>query len=134
MNFGDTEIPVIELPAAATTEPEAAIRFLVERLADTGAFTRADVPAVVTGVLRREMLGSTSVGRGIAVPSYRGEPVRAVGGIVGTTTTGVPWPNAEGVSARIHRVCLMVTPAGTDGITSLRALEEIVRRLRGDRV
>jgi mannitol/fructose-specific phosphotransferase system IIA component (Ntr-type) len=131
MNFGDVEIPVIELPATATAGPEVAIQFLVERLADTGVFTRADVPAVIAGVLRRETLGSTSVGRGIAVPSYRGEPVRAVGGIVGTTVAGVPWPNAEGVPPLVHRVCLMVAPAGTEAHVSLRSLEEIVRRLRG---
>jgi mannitol/fructose-specific phosphotransferase system IIA component (Ntr-type) len=68
------------VPALAATTKEGAIRELVGALQQAGYFQPAEVEAVVGEVMRREGLGSTGIGRGVAIPhdSIDGQNVRLV--------------------------------------------------------
>lgn len=129
MPFGEPP-PIVELPEEARANAAAAIQFLVERLADTGALPHADVPAVVAGVLRRESLGSTAIGNGIAIPHYSGAPVAELRSILGTATPAILWQHAEG-AVPVHRVCLVVASRAMGVDAHLRMLEDVVRHARG---
>jgi nitrogen PTS system EIIA component len=47
------------------------IRFLLERLVDAGRVRADDFSSLETGILRREELGSTGIGQGLAMPHTR---------------------------------------------------------------
>ena len=57
----------ISADLAATTK-EGVIREMVENLRQAGYFKGTDSEDVVKEILRRELLGSTGIGRGVAIP------------------------------------------------------------------
>ena len=61
------------VPALAATTKEGAIRELVAALQAAGYFRPHEVEPVVGEILRRESLGSTGIGRGVAIPHSRHE-------------------------------------------------------------
>jgi mannitol/fructose-specific phosphotransferase system IIA component (Ntr-type) len=121
--------PVIDLPQSACSSPEAAVKFLVGQLVESGRLRPENANRVACQVLYRESLGSTAIGRGFALPHAKSDVVGEVLGIVGRSTAPVKWPG--GLDAETVRVvCLLVTPTSEPG-TSLRALEVVSRRMRG---
>ena len=126
----DLGFPVVDLPTSAVSSPEAAVRFLVGQLVQSGRLAPERAETVTRQVLRRESHGSTGIGRGIAVPHARSDAVAEVLGVVGRAEPPVAWPGAAD-AAPVRVVCLLVTPA-SDPRECLRALEAAVRRLRGD--
>jgi mannitol/fructose-specific phosphotransferase system IIA component (Ntr-type) len=130
--FGGSEIPIVELPASALADPASAIRYLVEQLAAMGTLPPSDVPEVLAGVLRREALGSTSIGRGLALPHYHGELVLGAQSIIGTTATGIVWPNSLD-RLPVRRVLLALAPRTMEPGAHLRWLEGIIAHMRTER-
>ncbi len=129
--WDDLGFPVIELSPRAFASPEAAVRFLVEELARTGRLREEDAPEVVRQILRRERAGSTAFGRGFALPHAKSDVVDGVLGVVGTSSDGVAWPNLIDRTP-IRVVCLLIAPAAKPS-ELLRALEDVSKRLRGDK-
>src|SRR5688572_30257015 len=110
---GDLNFPVVALPESAAGSAESAIRFLVGQLV-AGGFLRAEsADEVVRSVLKREMLGSTALGGGVAVPHANSSAVDRLVGILARSASAVPWgaPGGEPVRA----ICLFVTPVGRPG-------------------
>ena len=50
-------------------EKEAAIRSMTTSLVEAGRIQQKDYESIVEAILKREELGSTGIGRGVAVPS-----------------------------------------------------------------
>ena len=59
------------VPSLAATTKEGAIRELVMALQTAGYFKPTEVESVVKEIMRRENLGSTGIGRGVAIPHSR---------------------------------------------------------------
>jgi mannitol/fructose-specific phosphotransferase system IIA component (Ntr-type) len=121
--------PVIDLPASATSSPEAAVRYLVEELVRSGRLQAKHADRICCQVLHRESQGSTSFGRGVALPHSKSDVVGQVLGVVGHAAEPIPWPGAPGAGP-VRLVCLLVTPSSEPGV-ALRALEDAARRLSG---
>src|SRR4051794_14933767 len=119
--------PTVEVPPEAARSPEAAIRYLVGQLATTSDLPAQAANHVGQAVLARESLGSTAVGKGVAVPRGISEAVTRVIGILGNSSKGIDWGAADG--AMVHRICLVVAPVDRPG-DHLRALEMVSRVLR----
>jgi PTS system fructose-specific IIA component/PTS system nitrogen regulatory IIA component len=126
---GSLGFPVVDLPPSAVSSPEAAVRFLVGQLVQSGRLQPEKADRVVCQVLHRESLSSTGLGRGFALPHSKSEVVAEVLGIVGRSTAPVVWPGAMDTEP-VRVVCLLVTPA-FEPEASLRALQAVVRQLRG---
>ena len=121
--------PVVDLPASATSCPEAAIKFLVGQLVESGRLPAQEADRVTGQILHRELQGSTAVGQGIALPHSKSDVVGEVLGIVGKSAAPVTWPDALDKEP-VRVICLLVTPA-LDPAGSLRALETVARKIRG---
>jgi nitrogen PTS system EIIA component len=120
--------PVVDLPPSVASSREATVRFLVERLVDSGRLQPENADRVVCQVLHRESLGSTGIGRGFALPHSKSDLVREVLGIVGRSVEPVTWPGAVDEEP-VRVVCLLVTPA-LEPHASMRALEAVVRQIK----
>jgi PTS system fructose-specific IIA component/PTS system nitrogen regulatory IIA component len=92
-----------------TASPEAAVAFLVGHLVRAGAVRPEDRAEVTHSVLSRESLGSTAVGRGLAVPHTTTPRVAAAVGVAGRCAAPVPWPGAAD-RVPVRRVCLVLAP------------------------
>jgi PTS system fructose-specific IIA component/PTS system nitrogen regulatory IIA component len=106
---------------------EEAIRTLVERLAESGRLRRDDCEGVVSAILKRESLGSTGIGRGVAIPHTKWPGIVRVVGTVGRVPSGVDFNSLDGMP--VYVICLILAPADRPR-ESLRALEAISRQLR----
>lgn len=122
--------PVIDLPTSAVASPEAAIRFLVEHLVQRGRILPQNAERIVHQVLQREALGSTAIGRGVAIPHCKSDVVDDLVGAVGRSSIPISWPNALD-GKPVHVVCFLTCAADRPGGV-LRKLEEISLKLRGD--
>ncbi len=100
------ESNIVEQLAAVTRE--AAIKELVGVLAAGGAIPKARIREVSEAILAREKLGSTGIGRGVAVPhvkvSFLKEPV----GALGKSPEGIDFASLDGSITR--SVFLFVSP------------------------
>src|SRR5436853_2802114 len=113
----------------ASTTKEAVIREIVESLRSTG-YIQADVSDdIVRAILKREQLGSTGIGRGIAIPHTKHPSVDRLTGTVAVSQGGVPFDSIDGEP--VYVFVLLVSPQDRPG-DHLRALENVVRTMRDD--
>ena len=87
---------------------EDCVRQLVLALAEHGKLRMEAVDGVVAGVLQREALGTTAMGKGMAFPHVRTAAVGRSTGAIGVSTTGIEFGALDGVPTRL--VFLVLSP------------------------
>jgi nitrogen PTS system EIIA component len=113
---------------AATTK-EGVIREMVESLRAAGQFKSGDPEDIIRAILKRELLGSTGIGRGVAIPHTKHPSADRLVGTVALSRNGVSFESLDGEP--VHVFVLLVSPQDRPG-DHLRALENVSRRLRDD--
>ncbi len=108
---------------------EAAIRAMVESLSASGHIKAADQDGIIAAILKREELGSTGIGKGVAVPHTKHPSVDKLVATIALSKDGVEFSSLDGES--VHILFLLVSPPDRPG-DHLRALENISRHLRND--
>jgi nitrogen PTS system EIIA component len=110
-------------------DKEGAIREMVQSLVDGGRLDANEFESIVKAILKREELGSTGIGRGVAVPHTKHPSVDRLVGTVAVSADGVDFASLDG--ERVHLFFLLISPPDRPG-DHLRALENISRQLRDD--
>ena len=118
----------ISADLAASTK-EGVIREMVENLRQAGYFKGADSEDVVKEILRRELLGSTGIGRGVAIPHTKHGSVDRLIGTVAVSRGGVAFESLDGEPVQVF--VMLISPKDRPG-DHLRALENVSRNLRDD--
>jgi PTS system fructose-specific IIA component/PTS system nitrogen regulatory IIA component len=113
----------------AAVDKESVIGELVDSLQAAGEINGADRDDIVKAILKREELGSTGIGRGIAVPHTKHPSVNKLVGTVGVSSQGVEFDSLDG--EKVQLFFLLVSPPDRPG-DHLRALENISRQLRDE--
>jgi len=108
---------------------EAAIREMVRALLEAGDIEEDQYESIVKAILKREELGSTGIGRGVAVPHTKHPSVDRLVGTVAISPNGVDFASLDGETVQLF--FLLVSPPDRPG-DHLRALENISRQLRDD--
>jgi PTS system nitrogen regulatory IIA component len=116
-------------PAAVTGVKERVIREMAESLAAAGAFSSSDLEDIIKAVLRREHLGTTGIGKHIAIPHSRHPGVQKLVGTLALSPGGLPFESLDGEP--VYVFVLLVSPQERPG-DHLRALEAVVRTMRND--
>ncbi|MCA9151017.1 MAG: PTS sugar transporter subunit IIA [Planctomycetales bacterium] len=113
----------------ASEDKESVIRELVEALVKAGKVSADEHENVVKAIMDREELGSTGIGRGVAVPHTKHASVERLVGTVGISADGVDFDSLDG--EKVQLLFLLVSPPDRPG-DHLRALENISRQLRDE--
>ena len=129
MRMSDFVVREAIVPALAATSKEGVIREIVESLRGSGYFQGGESDDIVRAVLKREQLGSTGIGRGIAIPHTKHNSVDRLIGTVAVSPNGVPFESID--AEPVHVFVLLVSPQDRPG-DHLRALENVSRSLRDD--
>jgi fructose-specific phosphotransferase system IIA component len=108
---------------------EQVIRSMAESLKDAGKIAEDQLESIVEAILKREELGSTGIGRGVAVPHTKHPSVKELVGTVAVSEDGVDFSSLDG--EKVHLLFMLVSPPDRPG-DHLRALENISRQLRDD--
>jgi len=117
------------IPQLTASNKEAVIRAMVQSLRDAGQIRDADQEDIVRAILKRELLGSTGIGRGVAIPHTKHPSVDRLLGTVAVSHTGVAFDSLDGEP--VHIFVLLISPQDRPG-DHLRALENVSRCLRDD--
>lgn len=116
----------IQAQIAAETKEEAILE-LVGALVDSGSVKSDEKESIVKAIMKREELGSTGIGRGIAVPHTKHPSVDHLVATVGVSVSGVEFNSLD--DAKVQIFFLLVSPPDRPG-DHLRALENVARQLR----
>lgn len=115
------------LPELAANAKESAIKSMVASLKDAGGIRAEDEEGIVAAIMKREELGSTGIGNGVAVPHTKHASVTKLIATVALANGGVDFASLDGEP--VHILFLLVSPPDKPG-DHLRALESISRHLR----
>ena len=129
MRMSDFVVRDAITPELQATNKEAVIREMVESLRAAGYFKGGETDDIVKAVLKRELLGSTGIGRGVAIPHTKHSSVERLIGTVALSRAGVPFDSLDGEP--VHVFVMLVSPNDRPG-DHLRALENVSRCLRDD--
>ncbi len=113
----------------AADSKEGVIREVTQSLLNSGKIAAGEVESIVKAILKREELGSTGIGRGVAVPHTKHPSVDRLVGTVAVSHEGVDFNSLDG--ERVQLFFLLISPPDRPG-EHLRALENISRQLRDD--
>lgn len=117
------------VPSLAADTRDDAIREMVAALASAGAIERANVEDIVAAILRREQLGSTGIGNGVAIPHSRHPSVDKLIGTLAVCKQpgGLAFDAIDGEP--VYGMVLLVSPQDQPG-PHLRALDSVVQSFR----
>lgn len=129
MKFADFVVREAIRGDLTADDKEGVIREMVQALLDAGKIEKNEVEGIVKAILKREELGSTGIGRGVAVPHTKHPSVDQLIGSVAISHDGVDFDSLDG--EKVYLFFLLVSPPDRPG-DHLRALENISRQLRDD--
>jgi mannitol/fructose-specific phosphotransferase system IIA component (Ntr-type) len=129
MKFADFVCREAVRPELGAQEKEEVIREIAGALAEAGEVAEEEIDSIVKAIMKREELGSTGIGRGVAVPHTKHPSVSRLVGTVGVSHEGLDFKSLDG--EKVELFFLLISPPDRPG-DHLRALENISRQLRDD--
>ena len=127
MKFSDFIVREAILCGLAARTKEEAIREMVASFVTAGKLGKDESENVVSAILRREELGTTGIGKGVAVPHTKHPSVTHMIGAVAVSKSGLDFAAMD--REPVDLFFLLVSPLDRPG-DHLRALECITRHLR----
>ena len=118
MKFSDFVSSAAIRAELTSTDKESVIGELVDSLQAAGEISAADRDDIVKAILKREELGSTGIGRGIAVPHTKHPSVNKLVGTVGVSSDGVEFDSLDGekvqlgIPEQMRQMAAMLIPLG----------------------
>jgi PTS system fructose-specific IIA component/PTS system nitrogen regulatory IIA component len=107
---------VLDLEA---TDRKGALRELVDAAKAAYGLTRLPVADVVDAIVAREKIGSTGLGRGVAIPHTKCEIVKSVVGAFGRSAKGLDFNAVDGEPVYLLFL-ILATPAKEDEYVEAR--------------
>lgn len=129
MKFSDFVHADAIIPALESTDKESVIRELIGSLIACGQLKSEEEDSIVEAILKREELGSTGLGRGIAVPHTKHPSVTEPVGTVGISSAGIEFQSLDGEDVQLF--FLVISPPDRPA-DHLRALEKISKQLKDE--
>jgi len=125
----DFVVPEAVLPDLNAGTKHDAIQQLVAALVRAGAVPAAQEAEILAAVLHREELGTTAIGRGVAVPHARHPAIPRVVASIGYSPAGVDFDSLD--RKPVHLVVLVLSPLDA-AAQNLRALQQVVTELKAE--
>ncbi|EMP3198870.1 PTS 2-O-a-mannosyl-D-glycerate transporter subunit IIABC [Shigella flexneri] len=116
---------------ARFTSREEAIHALTQRLAALGKISSTE--QFLKEVYRRESLGPTALGEGLAVPHGKTAAVKEAAFAVATLSEPLQWESVDGPEA-VDLVVLLAIPPNEAGTTHMQLLTALTTRLADDEI
>ena len=129
MKFCDFVIAESVVAQLKGTDKEAVITELVSQVHATGHVEEGQVEDIIGAVLKREELGSTGIGKGVADPHTKHPSVKGLVGTVGLAQEGVDFTSVDGEP--VHIFFLLISPPDSTA-DHLQALGHISKNLKDD--
>jgi mannitol/fructose-specific phosphotransferase system IIA component (Ntr-type) len=110
-------------------DKQGVIREMVQALLEANKVAQSEYESIVKAIMKREELGSTGIGRGVAVPHTKHPSIDRLVGTVAVSSEGVDFDSLDG--EKVHLFFLLISPPDRPS-DHLRALENVSRQLRDE--
>jgi mannitol/fructose-specific phosphotransferase system IIA component (Ntr-type) len=110
-------------------DKQGVIREMVQALLEANKIAQSEYEGIVKAIMKREELGSTGIGRGVAVPHTKHPSIDRLVGTVAVSSEGVDFDSLDG--EKVHLFFLLISPPDRPS-DHLRALENVSRQLRDE--
>ena len=128
MELADLIVGAVIFESEGPSSKEKIVDQLLLKLAQDGHIAPADVPALLSEAMRRESLGSTGIGQGVAIPHAKHANIPRLLGIVGLCRAPLDFDSIDGEPADI--IALLLAPRDPSGIDCRRASNVSEKLLR----
>lgn len=115
------------IPSLSATTRNEVITEMVRALHDAGRLQDASPTDVIEHVIRRESIGSTGIGHGIAIPHSRHAAVSELVGTLAISKGGIPFEAIDGEP--VYVLVLLISPHDQASL-HLRALDCVVQKTK----
>lgn len=115
----DTNLVFPELPS---TDSDTILRFLADKLEEAGAVPSSD--DLYDKLVKREQLGSTAIGKGVAIPHCKLDHLRRVVVAIGRAPDGVRAGSPDGEPVRVFFLVVSPEDAPAEHLQSLAAISQ----------
>jgi len=129
MKFADYIVPDAITPKIKATDKQGVIREMVQSLVDAGGIKQEDYEEIVKRLIKREELGSTAIGRGIATPETQHPSVKRTIGTIAISPEGIDFDSLD--DEKTHIFFPVISSPDRPG-DYLWVLEHLTRRLKND--
>jgi PTS system fructose-specific IIA component/PTS system nitrogen regulatory IIA component len=121
-------LPDYTIPSNVAKTKEQAIQAVLCRLVEDRRLPAEEQQNVFEAIMKRESLGSTGIGRGVAIPHAKSPAVKELVIAVGRFPDGVEFNSLDAMPVNV--MCVLVSPSDRPG-EHLRALGRLSKMLRG---
>ncbi len=115
------------IPDLKSTDKISVIKEMVESLKGSNSIDPSQVNDILRALMKREELGSTGIGKGVAVPHAKHDSIKNIIGIAARSVKGVEFDALDGEP--VFLFFLLLSPKDSAGI-HLSALERISNVIR----
>jgi len=115
------------VPDLAGTQKDEVIRDLIRQLCASGSLKEDLASEAEHAILRREDLGSTGIGKGVAVPHAKHAGVKGVIGAFGRSVNGVEFDAIDGQPVHLVFLLLSSPDAVEPHIAALRRITTLLK-------
>lgn len=124
MDLGDILAPGGIIPSLAAANKKLALQDLSVR---AGEITGLDTRTILDALMQRERLGSTGLGRGVAIPHVKLKGISAITMVFGRLQKPVDFDSHDGEPVDLVFLLLAPDDAGADHLKALARISRIVR-------
>ena len=120
---------LIVFDESVVTTRDQAIHAILERLASAGVVSMEAVPDIQASIIRREELGPTGIGEGVAIPHAWHPTIERSVGALAVSRRGLDFESLDRMP--VYIVVLLLTPPGAAGEQAkTAAFDAVLRKMR----
>ncbi|MGR3317060.1 MAG: PTS sugar transporter subunit IIA [Candidatus Anammoxibacter sp.] len=115
------------IPDLKSTEKKDVINEMVDALKETNSIDKDEVKDILRALNKREELGSTGIGKGVAVPHTKHPSIKSIVGLMARSVNGVEFDALDGEPVYLFFLLLSPSDSSSSHLSALERISNVIR-------